>query len=91
MNIRSLNLPSNAQSDAYEPSFPQVLQLNDRDIRILREVLQTYRRSHNPEIIALSTARIKEKLNIESSMNDYSFIETIVRDYNWLTSDSTQS
>lgn len=69
----------------YEPMYPQVAQLQDKDLRIVKEVLQAYDRNFNSQIIREVAQKIKTLLEIESDMPDYTFLKTLVKDYEYLT------
>ncbi|MBO0936550.1 RDD family protein [Fibrella sp. HMF5335] len=70
------SLPAN-----YTVSFPDVQQLSDQDIQVVREVLQ-----RGTTDAALRTAdKIKEVLSITTSLGSYEFLNTIVNDYQYLS------
>jgi uncharacterized RDD family membrane protein YckC len=71
----------------YAVSFPQVTQLNDRDINIIKEVIFTFRRNKNLLPLEAAAQKVKGLLGITSDLPLAKFLETIVRDYNFLTSD----
>ena len=68
----------------YEQAFPQVAMLTDRDMSILKEVLDIGVKGSDPEMIRRLTLRVKEVTGIESDMPDRAFLETILKDYNYL-------
>lgn len=73
-------------SDAYEPRFKQVVELTDKDIRIIKEVLDS--RPHydyDNWFLMLQKARkkIEERLGIEDhGLKGEEFLETVIKDYN---------
>ncbi len=69
----------------YEPVYPQVAQLQDKDLRIVKEVIQNYDRNFNSEIVHQVAHKIKTLLEIESDMPNYTFLKTLVKDYEHLT------
>jgi uncharacterized RDD family membrane protein YckC len=71
----------------YAVTFPQVTQLNDRDINIIKEVIFTYRRNKNIKPVEAASDKVKALLGVMSDLPLAKFLETIVRDYNFLTSD----
>ncbi len=73
-------------SDAYEPRFKQVVELTDKDIRIIREVLDS-RRYYDYDnwflMLQKTRKKIEERLGIEDhGMKGDEFLETVIKDYN---------
>ncbi len=68
--------------DTYKLQFPEIANLSDRDISILKEVLEAGIKSKNPELIQRLTKKVKEVAKIESDMAPITFLETVLRDYN---------
>ena len=68
--------------DTYELVFPEISQLKDRDVRILKEVLDVAIRSQNPALMAKLATKIKTVIGIESELDARSLLETVLRDYN---------
>ncbi|GGE69468.1 putative RDD family membrane protein YckC [Pedobacter psychrotolerans] len=77
-----------ALPDEYQPVFKEVLHLNDRDIELVHEVLTSYYQTRNPELIYTMAAKTKEHIlvSIPAGMNELQFLETVLKDYNHLTS-----
>jgi uncharacterized RDD family membrane protein YckC len=71
----------------YQVTFPQVTQLSDRDINIVKEVIFTYRRNRNIQPLETTTLKVKSMIGVSSDLPLAKFLETIVRDYNFITSD----
>jgi uncharacterized RDD family membrane protein YckC len=71
-------------SDDYRPSFSQVELLSDGQIRFISRMLYDPRnkRSVTSSIQSLSK-KVKEMLKVESYLDDRTFLETVVRDYNY--------
>jgi len=82
----SFNLP-----EEYEPKFKEVLHLNDRDIELIHEVLTGYYQTGNAELIYAMAAKTKEHIavTLPSEMNELQFLETVLKDYNYLTASIT--
>jgi uncharacterized RDD family membrane protein YckC len=66
----------------YVPRFPQVMQLSDRDLNTIRSLLQRARSSDNFEIAATASEKVKSVLKINSPMEPFEFLETLLMDYN---------
>ena len=68
----------------YKPLFNQVELLTDGQVRLISQFLYT---PFNQRMVAIYlqslSTKVKDLLNIESSMDDRAFLEAIVRDYNY--------
>ncbi|MCL1937740.1 MAG: RDD family protein [Candidatus Azobacteroides sp.] len=71
-------------SDDYQPTFREVELLSDGQIRFITGMLYDPRnkRAITASLQTLS-ARVKELLKINSALDDRTFLETLVRDYNF--------
>jgi uncharacterized RDD family membrane protein YckC len=69
----------------YVPRFPQVMQLSDRDLNTIRSLLQRARGSDNFDIAATASEKVKTVLRIESPMEPFEFLETLLMDYNHIS------
>lgn len=72
-------------SDRYVPSFPQVMQLNDRDINSLKGILDTARKRGDYELAEMASEKIKNHLKIDTSLSPFDFLEVLLKDYNYLS------
>lgn len=72
-------------ADNYSPSFPQIMQLNDRDINSIKNILETARRKGDYTMAESAAAKIKAHLKIDSGMPPFEFLDTLLRDYNFLS------
>jgi uncharacterized RDD family membrane protein YckC len=78
-----------APEDDYEPLFAQANVLTDNDITLVNEVIVNFKRTGNSNLIYQMAQRLKEHLGVEhypGVMNDYDFLQTIIKDYTYLTS-----
>jgi len=73
-------------SDRYVPSFPQVMQLSDRDINSLKSILDTARKRHDYNLAEMASYKIKGHLKIETTLSPFDFLEVLMKDYNYLSS-----
>jgi uncharacterized RDD family membrane protein YckC len=73
--------------DGYQPVFKEAGQLNDKDVELIHEVINTYAKTGNPVVVYNMALRIKEHLNITppNGMNDMLFLQTIVKDYSHIS------
>lgn len=65
----------------YIPVFPQVAALTDRDIATIKDVMIICSRTRNWEALRMLTARTKEVMQVETSMPDFQFLNTVIKDY----------
>jgi hypothetical protein len=72
-------------SDSYTPSFSQIMQLSDKDINAIKSILETARKKGDFNMAAAAAEKIKAHLKIESSMSPFDFLETLLMDYNYLS------
>lgn len=69
----------------YQPQFPEVMRLSDKDIRLIREILSGLSQRQNHELASLTAEKIKSLLNIRSTLEDTEFLQTVLADFNYLT------
>lgn len=72
-------------ADNYKPSFPQVMQLSDRDMNSLKSILDTAKKRGDFNLAAMASEKIKNHLKIESSLSPFDFLEVLLKDYNYLS------
>lgn len=72
-------------AEDYSPLFPQVMRLSDGDINTIRDVLDSGRKTGYVQIVDNVAGRIKQVLGIESNMPALDFFETLLKDYNYLS------
>ncbi len=65
----------------YQIVFPQVANLTDRDISIIKEVVILARKNHNWSAISDLTKQVKEVMGVKTNMPDFQFLNTITLDY----------
>jgi uncharacterized RDD family membrane protein YckC len=70
-------------TDDYEPMFPEVKSLSDKDVAIIKECLEIRADYSNSEPALLITQKVKENLKIESELQPVPFLYTILRDYTY--------
>ncbi|NCX95098.1 MAG: RDD family protein [Chitinophagia bacterium] len=70
----------------YEPVFPQVMRLTDRDINGLSHLLAVRKKKAEPDEFTLTTIeKLKEVLQINTEIEGYEFLEQLLIDYNYLS------
>ena len=67
------------------PSFPQIMQLSDKDINAIKSILETARKKGDYNMAEAAAAKIKSHLKIESGMAAFDFLDVLLKDYNYLS------
>lgn len=71
--------------DNYTPKYPEVMRLSDRDMNIIKSIF-TSANKRKDYILATRTAdKIKGILQIRSDEDVIDFLETLLKDYNYLS------
>lgn len=77
--------PTNAAT--YSVTYPEVVNLKDRDIQLIKEIILSVINTGNITLATQAEHKVEEVLQIKSRQdNPLSFLETILSDYNHLTS-----
>ena len=71
--------------DNYVPSFPQVMRLSDRDVNTIKGILDTGLKTGHTQMVENTSDRVKQVLAIQSTMPPFDFLETLLKDYNYLS------
>lgn len=72
-------------ADGYAPSFPQVMQLSDKDVNALKSILDAAKKHNDHALAQNACEKIKAHLKIESSLSPFDFLEVLLKDYNYLS------
>ena len=72
-------------ADNYVPSFPQIMQLSDKDINAIKSILETARKKGDFSMAESACYKIKSHLKIESNMSPFDFLDVLLKDYNYLS------
>jgi uncharacterized RDD family membrane protein YckC len=67
----------------YQPRFPAVMKLSDKDINTLKSIIGTVKKKGDYDLSMRIGERIKSKLQIESDQDSLDFLETLLKDYNY--------
>ena len=71
----------------YKVAYPEVINLSDRDVQLVKEVLLTVRRSGNTMLAVQAQQKIESVLRIKNLHEDsMSFLHVVLADYNHLAS-----
>jgi uncharacterized RDD family membrane protein YckC len=68
--------------DTYQPRYTNVLRLSDRDMNIIKTILDTSRKQNNYSLAERTSDKIRTALNITEHQDPVEFLETILKDYN---------
>jgi uncharacterized RDD family membrane protein YckC len=70
----------------YVPTFPQVTQLESRDIELIQRALDALTQFENEQPVLLVTEKIKSMLGIQTDLPPAEFLYIVVKDFNHITS-----
>jgi uncharacterized RDD family membrane protein YckC len=84
-NINKVNYVAVPQG--YEPVFQQAIQLTDRDVALIHEVIQNYVKTGNNHAVYELADKIRSHMNITipPNMNSMQFLQTLTKDYSYIT------
>jgi len=71
--------------DNYVPSFPQVMQLTDRDINSIKSILERARKKDDLKLAAMAAEKVKTFLKIDTHLHPVEFLKVLLKDYNYLS------
>nr|WP_068887766.1 RDD family protein [Pedobacter panaciterrae] len=74
--------------EEYIPVFAHVDQLTDREAELIHEVISTFYKTNNADLIYTMSERISAHLTIPipTGMNELDFLKTVIKDYRHITS-----
>ena len=72
-------------ADNYRPSFPQIMQLSDKDMNAIKSILDTARKTGDYNLAEMASEKIKGHLKIESAISPFEFLDILLKDYNYLS------
>ena len=71
--------------ESYKPRYENVLKLSDRDMNIIKTILDASQKKKNYEFAERTSAKIRTALQITDYQHPVEFLETILKDYNYLS------
>jgi uncharacterized RDD family membrane protein YckC len=74
-----------AVADNYTPTFPEIMQLSDRDINAIKRILETARKKGDFNMALAACEKISSHLKINTSLSPFDFLEVLLKDYNYLS------
>lgn len=78
-------------NEEYTPILTGVEQLSDRDIELIHEVLNTYYKTRNQDLIYQMATKVSAIIGTtvnNNTWNELEFLQTVIKDYNQITSRS---
>jgi len=72
-------------TEDYTPKFNNVTLLTDKDVQIVKEAFTLSRRNNDTKTLNILKEKVCSTLQIETTLNDREFIDTILKDYNYYT------
>lgn len=72
-------------ADTYVPQFPQIMQLSDRDINALKGIIDTARKHKDHNMAFMAAEKIKAHLKIDTHLEPEEFLDVLLKDYNYLS------
>ncbi len=71
--------------DTYVPKYPEVMQLSDRDINMIKNIYKGLQKNYNEQLANRTAEKITHVLKISTKEEPYDFLETLLKDYNHLS------
>jgi uncharacterized RDD family membrane protein YckC len=73
--------------EEYIPVFNNTGILNDREVELIHEVITTYYKTYNTDLIYAMSGKVSSLLSVSipSGMNEMEFLKTVIKDYNHQT------
>lgn len=71
------------QNENYKPMFPQVMRITDHDINAIDTILKN--KFLNNQNLNHTAELVKNHLKIETDLDDQTFLQTLLMDYNFLS------
>ena len=72
-------------ADIYKPLYPGVVILSERDVSLVKEVLNRNRKTPNYSLLIKTADKIKSVLGLQSNHEPEDFLRTVIKDYNHIT------
>ncbi len=68
----------------YIPTYKNVLQLSDKDIYVIKQVLENFQKTRDYKNVIEIASKAREILNISDGTKDVKLLQTLLDDYNFL-------
>lgn len=67
----------------YQPTFPQVTNLSQRDVEVIKEGIFFYRKYQNYKLLNVLAHKVADVLQITTTLSQLDFLQVVVGDYNY--------
>jgi uncharacterized RDD family membrane protein YckC len=71
--------------NSYSPRYPEVMRLSDRDMNVIKNIFTTAKKKGDSSLTSRTADKIKKVLQISSDEDPVDFLETLLKDYNYLS------
>lgn len=71
--------------ETYQPVFMNVTNLNDQDVRLIKETLHIALRSNDFKTLSLLRQKVEQVIETPSKLYDKDYLQTVLKDYNYYT------
>ena len=78
---------SPAIQDDYEVQFPTARLLTDEQVDLMKKALKMLKENGNYEGVQKMAIKLKEKLQVETNLQDQDFIVTVIKDYEYMANE----
>lgn len=85
ITVSSHELINKLQSD-YSVTFPEVRNLTDAEVSVIKEALQANKTHANIKPVLAMNDKVKSHLSIQSDLPPVKFLYTVIKDYKYITS-----
>ncbi len=72
----------------YKPKYPQVMQLTDKDINTLKSIINAVKKRNDYELAHRIAERIQSKLNMQADEDSLAFLQRLMKDYNYYSTNN---
>lgn len=69
----------------YQPQFPQVTVFKDTEIQTIKELFEKSKRNGNHNVILELDKRLKEVMDVTTTLHPVEFVDIVIKDYNYYT------
>ena len=83
-SVKAFSLNSTSE---HQLTFPMSRLLTDEQIELMKKAIRMLKENNNTSGVAKMAEKLKEKLQIETSLSDLEFIQTVIDDYEFLANE----
>lgn len=71
--------------ETYQVKYPEVMRLSDKDLNTVRNIYNILSKKHDYQLANNTANKITSVLNISTNQDPIDFLETLLKDYNFLS------